>query len=75
VEILQSIVDSRDRYALQSMISALELGGGFGNVLAQLANPAQHDETASRLLDALREGSAGLWNMKPADPVVETVFP
>jgi len=75
VEILQSIVDSRDRYALQSMISALELGGGFGNVLAQLANPDQHNETASQLLDALRKGSDALWSMKPADPVVETVFP
>ncbi len=75
VDILQSIVDSRDQYALQAMISALELGGGFGNVLAQLADPDQHNETASRLLEALREGSAALWNMKPADPVVEAVFP
>jgi HEAT repeat protein len=75
VDILQSIVDSRDQYALQSMISALELGGGFGNVLAQLADPDQHNETASRLLEALRKGSAALWSMKPADPVVEAVFP
>jgi HEAT repeat protein len=75
VEILQSIVDSRDQYALQAMISALELGGGFGNILSQLADPDHHNETASRLLEALRKGSAGMWSMKPADPVVEAVFP
>jgi HEAT repeat protein len=75
VDILQNIVDSRDQYALQALISALELGGGFGNILSQLADPDQHSETASRLLDALRKGSAGLWSMKPADPAVEAVFP
>jgi HEAT repeat protein len=75
VEILQSIVDSRDRYALHAMISALELGGGFGKVMAELADPLLHDQTAGQLLDALREGAAGLWSMRPADPVVESVFP
>jgi HEAT repeat protein len=75
MDILQSIVDSRDQYALHAMISALELGGGFGNVLAQLADPDQHNEAAASLLEALRKGSAGLWSMKPADPVVEAVFP
>jgi HEAT repeat protein len=75
MDILQSIVDSRDKYALHAMISALELGGGFGNVLAQLADPDHHNEAAAGLLDALRKGSAGLWTMKPADPVVEAVFP
>jgi HEAT repeat protein len=75
VDILQSIVDSRDQYALHAMISALELGGGFGNILTQLADPVHHDEAAAGLLDALRKGSAGLWSMKPADPVVEAVFP
>ena len=75
VEILQSIVDSRDRYALHAMISALELGGGFGKVMAELADPLLHDQTARLLLDALREGAAGLWTARPADPVVESVFP
>jgi hypothetical protein len=75
VDILQSIVDSRDQYALHAMIAALELGGGFGNILTQLADPVHHDEAAAGLLDALRKGSAGLWSMKPADPVVEAVFP
>lgn len=75
VEILQRIVDSRDQYALHAMISALELGGGFGNVLEQLSDPAQRDETAAHLLDALRKGSAGLWSTRPADAVVESVFP
>jgi len=75
VDILQSIVDSRDQYALHAMISALELGGGFGNILAQLADPVHHNEAAAGLLEALRKGSAGLWSMKPADPVVEAVFP
>jgi HEAT repeat protein len=74
-EILQSIVDSRDRYALQAMISALELGGGFEKVMTQLNDPALHNETAGRLLQALREGSASLWSTRPADPVVESVFP
>ena len=75
VDILQSIVDSRDQYALHAMISALELGGGFGNVMAQLEDPKHYDEAAANLVDALRKGSAGLWSMKPADPVVEAVFP
>jgi HEAT repeat protein len=75
VEILQSVVDSRDRYALHAMISALELGGGFERVMAELADPLLHDETASRLLATLREGAAGMWSTRPADPVVESVFP
>ena len=50
VEILQSIVDSRDRYALHAMISALELGGGFEKVMAELADPDLHDQTARQLL-------------------------
>jgi hypothetical protein len=75
VEILQSVVDSRDRYALHAMISALELGGGFEKVMEELSDPLRHDEAASRLIDALREGAAGLWSTRPADPVVESVFP
>ncbi len=75
LEILQSIVNSRDRYALHAMISALELGGGFEKVMAQLADPMLRDEAASLLLHALREGAAGLWTTRPADPVVESVFP
>ena len=75
VEILQSIVNSRDRYALHAMISALELGGGFGKVMSELSDPLLHDRTAGQLLEALREGAAGLWTMRPADPVVESVFP
>lgn len=75
VEILQSIVDSRDRYALHAMISALELGGGLEKVLAQLSDPLLRDEASSVLLRALREGAAGLWTTRPADPAVESVFP
>jgi HEAT repeat protein len=75
VEILQSVVDSRDRYALHAMISALELGGGLDRVMNELSDPLLHDETAQRLLTALREGAAGLWSTRPADPVVESVFP
>ena len=75
VDILQNVVDSRDRYALHAMISALELGGGFDRVMAQLSDPMLHDEMAAMLLDALREGAAGLWTMHPANPVVESVFP
>jgi HEAT repeat protein len=75
VEILRSIVDSRDRYALHAMISALELAGGFEKVMAELADPLLHDQTAAQLLTAIREGAAGLWSTRPADPVVESVFP
>jgi hypothetical protein len=75
VEILQSIVDSRDRYALHAMISALELGGGFDKVIAELEDPLMHDATAAELLTAIREGAAGLWSTRPADPVMESVFP
>jgi len=75
VEILQSIVDSSDRYALHAMISALELGGGFEQTLKELSDPLLHDETAERLLTALREGAAGLWTTRPADPAIESVFP
>src|SRR6202035_761784 len=45
VEILQSIVDSRDRYALHAMISALELSGGFQQTLRDLSDPLLHNET------------------------------
>lgn len=75
VEILQSIVDSRDRYALHAMISALELSGGFEQVLKELTDPLLHDEIADRLVTSLREGAAGLWSTRPADPVVQSVFP
>src|SRR3984893_990916 len=75
VEILQSIVDSRDRYALHAMISALELDGGLEQILRELSDPVLHNEAAERLLSALREGAAGLWTTRPADPVVESVFP
>jgi HEAT repeat protein len=75
VEILKNVVDSRDRYALHSMISALELGGGFEKVMAELSDPMLHDETAARLLSAIREESTNLWSTRPADPVVESVFP
>jgi HEAT repeat protein len=75
VEILHSVVDSHDRYALHAMISALKLGGGFEKVMAQLADPMLRDEAAALLLNALREASASHWSTRPADPVVESVFP
>src|SRR5467141_684630 len=75
IEILRNIVDSSDRYALHAMISALELGGGFDQTLKELSDPLLHNETAERLVAALREGAAGLWATRPADPVVESVFP
>jgi HEAT repeat protein len=72
-QILESVVDSHDRYALHAMISALELAGDFGKVIEDLLDPAQHDETAKRMLDALREGAASLWNIEPAAPFLEKV--
>jgi len=73
--ILQSVVDSRDRYALHSIISALELSGGLTKVMEELSDPLLHDEIADRLLAAIREGIASLWSVRPANPVVESVFP
>jgi len=75
VDILQNIVDSRDCCALHAMISALELGGGFEQTLKELSDAVLHDEATERLLAALREGAACLWTTRPADPVVESVFP
>ena len=75
VDILQSIVNSHDRYALHSMISALELTGSFEKVMAQLVDPLLRDEASALLLDALREGAAGLWTTRPADRIVESVLP
>jgi HEAT repeat protein len=75
VVILQNVVDSRDRYALHAMISALELGGGLEKVMEELSDPLLHDEAAERLLDALREGASALWSTRPENPVVESVFP
>ncbi len=75
VDILQNIVQSHDRYALHSRRAALELAGGFEKVMAQLSNPLLHDEAAAILLDALRDGAAGLWTTRPIDAVVESVFP
>jgi HEAT repeat protein len=74
VQILHYIVDSRDRYALHAMISALELGGGFDRVVAQLSDPSLRDVTAAFLLNALREGSASLWSTRPVDAIAEPVL-
>jgi hypothetical protein len=57
------------------MISAIELSGGFEKVMAQLANPVFQSRAFAQLVNALREGSAGQWSVRPADPVVESVFP
>ncbi len=71
--ILENVLDSHDRYALHAMISALELAGDFGKVIEDLVDPARHDAAAKRLLDALREGAAGLWTAGPVDPALEKV--
>ena len=71
--ILESVVDSHDRYALHAMISALELVGGFGKIVEDLSDPSQDSAAAKRLLDALREGAEGLWSIVPASPVLEKV--
>lgn len=75
LEILQTVAGSHDRYALHAMIAAVELAGGFDKVIAELADSARHSAAAAILLDALREGAAGLWTSRPANPVIESVFP
>jgi HEAT repeat protein len=75
VEILQHVVDSRDRYALHALISALDIGGSLERVAARLADPSLRDVTAAFLLKALREGSAQSWSTRPADTEAEPVLP
>lgn len=67
-QILERIVEVHDRYALHAMISALELGGDFADVIEELSDPERHDAAAARLLEALREGAAGLWDARASDP-------
>ncbi len=74
IEILQKIVDSRNPDALQAMISALELSGGFERVVAELGDPMLHDEVAARLLDVLRGGSASLRSVRAPERVAESVL-
>jgi HEAT repeat protein len=71
--ILEKIVETRDRYALHAMISALELAGGFEKVMDELSDPLLHDAAAEHLLDALRKGAAGLWVAVPPEPALEKV--
>jgi HEAT repeat protein len=72
-QILESIVELHDRYALHAMISALELGGDFSDVIEELSDPQRHDDAAARLLEALREGAAGIWSAKASAPGLEKV--
>lgn len=72
-KILENVVDLHDRYALHAMISALELAGDFGKVVKALSDPLRHDAAARQLLDALREGAAGLWDIGPKEPVLREV--
>lgn len=72
-QILERIVELHDRYALHAMISALELGGDFADVIGELSDPDRHDAAAARLLEALREGAAGLWDARASDPGLEKV--
>ncbi len=66
-----AIVDSHDRYALHAMIAALELEGGFGNIMEQLADPSGPATKLPKIYWTLcGKGSAGLWSTRLADPVI-----
>jgi len=73
IDVLQAVTEARNRYALHSMISAIELAGGFEKVLIKLADPAVHEDTAALILNALQQGSAKMWTVRAAEPVVESL--
>jgi HEAT repeat protein len=67
LEILHQVVETRDSYALQALISELERSGEFSKVLEMLARPGGRDEATAMLQGALEAGLAELHHaVKPA---------
>lgn len=56
-EILELVVESQDRYALQAFISELERTGVISHLVDALADPARQPVAESALLGALRAGT------------------
>jgi HEAT repeat protein len=67
LEILHQVVQTRDSYALQALISELERSGEFSKVLEMLARPGGRDEATEMLQGALAAGLSELHHaVKPA---------
>lgn len=60
LETLHQVVKTKDRYALQALISELERSGEFSKVLDMLARPSGRDEATAMLRAALESGLAEL---------------
>ena|SRR5712692_4551170 len=61
-EVLERVVETRDSYALQALVSELERSGQIRKLVDRLSDPARRDTGAEFLLDALRAGSQQLRN-------------
>lgn len=66
-EILERVLATRDNYALQAMISALERSGGLSRLVEALKSPSNPRKAASILLRALRAGSRHLYSTLRAE--------
>jgi len=56
-EIVQLVLESRDRYALHAFISELERTGEISRLIDALVDPQQHAMASAALLGALRAGT------------------
>ena len=63
-EILERVLVTRDAYALQAMISALERSGGLAHLVEALKNPRNPRKAASILLRALHRASRHLYSAR-----------
>lgn len=60
LEILHQVVQTKDRYALQALISELERSGELSSVLDAVSRPGRRDEAAAMLRAALDHALAEL---------------
>jgi len=56
-EIIQQVLHSRDRYALQAFISEMERTGALPQLVEALVDPLRHEYAEEALLGALRAGT------------------
>ena len=63
-EILERVLATRDAYALQAMISALERSDGLVNLVAALKDPRNPRKAATILLRALHRASRHLYSAR-----------
>jgi HEAT repeat protein len=68
-EILERVLATRDAYALQAMISALERSGGLTSLVEALKSPRNPRKAAAILLRALRAASQRLYSQATSAPV------